>query len=41
MENKDQSDSKLEIDIMILHYSQLEPRILNDVLLYVQERLKV
>lgn len=41
VEHEDQPDSKLEIDIMILQYRQLERRILNDALLYVQERLKV
>ncbi|XP_062138664.1 actin-histidine N-methyltransferase [Drosophila sulfurigaster albostrigata] len=37
----DEAIAKLEIDTMLLQYRQLERRILNDALLYVQERLKV
>lgn len=40
-ENEADADAKLEIDTMLLQYRQLERRILNDALLYAQERLKV
>ncbi|KAL7742599.1 hypothetical protein ACLKA6_012737 [Drosophila palustris] len=40
-EDDDEAVAKLEIDTMLLQYRQLERRILNDALLYVQERLKV